>query len=137
MDKDWILIEIERIWQSSACADSETMVKLYLNFLDKFRYAHFQIGDDSVPNRLVATDVDSATDAVKELNVSPPTPATSISEASPQKDKGGGHDHEEDDDQEEDQEARNKELQRIHEELQKADNRWHVSCIKGLCSIIL
>ncbi|CAL8464442.1 g3977 [Coccomyxa elongata] len=76
-----------------------------------------------------AVDVDSAADAVKELTVAPPTPAPSTSESSPQKDKGGGADHEEDDDQEEDQEARKKELQRIHEELQKADNREHMNIV--------
>ncbi len=79
----------------------------------------------------MATDVDSAADAVKELTVAPPTPAPSTSESSPQNDKGGGAQHEEDDDQEEDQEARNKELQRIHEELQKADNRWSASCLEA------
>ncbi len=68
-----------------------------------------------------AAEVDSAAEAVKNLAVSPSRPAPASSEASPN--KGRAVDHDEDDEQEEDQEARNKELQRIHEELQKADNR--------------
>ncbi|KAK9905118.1 hypothetical protein WJX75_009979 [Coccomyxa subellipsoidea] len=74
-----------------------------------------------------ATEVGNMAEAVKNLTVSQPPPAPSRSEASPN--KGGGGDHDEDDDQEEDQEARNKELQRIHEELQKADNREHMNIV--------
>jgi hypothetical protein len=86
-----------------------------------------------MPILALAAEVDSATEvgnmaeAVKNLTVSQPPPAPSRSEASPN--KGGGGDHDEDDDQEEDQEARNKELQRIHEELQKADNRCKGRCL--------
>ena len=101
------------------------------------KYAHSWSKMMSLPACVMATDVDSAADAVKELTVSPPTPAPSTSEASPQKDKGGGANHEEDDDQEEDQEARNKELQRIHEELQKADNRCKSSRLCAMYGILV
>lgn len=72
----------------------------------------------------VDAEVYNAAEAVKNVTISPPPAAPTSSQASPQKDKDRGNHHDEDDEQEEDQEARNKELQRIHEELQKQDNRY-------------
>jgi hypothetical protein len=60
------------------------------------------------------------------MRISSAEPVTTAEPAplqpSPQHDRGRGAD-EDDDEPEEDQEARNRELQRIHEELQKEDDR--------------
>ncbi len=96
--------------------------------------------------------VDAAAEGVSEMKVSSPaaspasTPARAPSPApessanhapSPHKDKGGtshaaaAAEEEEDGADEEDQEARNRELRRINEELQKEDDRFlcHTTCI--------
>ena len=96
--------------------------------------------------------VDAAAEGVSEIKVSSPSPSPAATPArapspapessashapSPQKDKGGGGhaaaaEEEEDGADEEDQEARNRELRRIHEELQKEDDRsgagWSCNC---------